>query len=163
MTNGAREKDLKRGRRPKFAEPRRPITVTLPERTLRRLEAVDPDRAQAIVRLAEHQCASRTDNPGEMEVIEISPGCGIILVGPLRTLARIDLLRLVPVAPGRCLLTIPSGAPVESLEMEILDVIEDLRPDEAAERPVLEELRRLLTQQRRKKTILKREFLLIGT
>lgn len=150
------------GRRPKFAEPRRPITVTLPERTLRRLGEVDPDRARAIVRLAEHACSSRGSSADELEVVEISPGFGIILVRPLASLGRVELLQLVQVAPDRCLLTIPSGTPVESLEMVILDAMEELPPGEEAERPILEKLRRLLTQQRRKKTLLKREFLLIG-
>ena len=36
------------GRPAKFAEPSRPVTVTLPERVLQLLAAVDADRAKAI-------------------------------------------------------------------------------------------------------------------
>jgi len=96
-------------------------------------------------------------------VVEIAPGSGIILIGPMRSLDRIDLLRLVEVAPLRYLLTIPSGTAIESLEMELMDVLESLPANDEAERPGLEKLRRILNQQRKKKSVSKREFLLIGT
>jgi hypothetical protein len=164
MENGAREKKSKTGRRPKFAEPRRPITVTLPERTLRRLEDVDRDRAHAIVRLADHRCLRREASCSDaVEVVGIAASSGIILVGPMRSLERIDTLRLVEVAPGRFLLTVPSGAAIESLEMGILDALEGLPAEEETERPGLERLRQILSQQRRKKTVSKRELLLIAT
>jgi hypothetical protein len=44
------------GRRPKFRGPRRPVTVTLPERTLATLAAIDADRARAIVKVTETAC-----------------------------------------------------------------------------------------------------------
>ena len=163
MAKGAPGVKTKGGRPPKFSEPRRPITVTLPERTLQRLEAVDRDRAHAIVRLADHECRPRTISTAEVEVVEVAPGSGIILIGPMRSLDRIDLLRLVEVAPRRFLLTVPSGTAVESLEMEIMDIMENLPANEEPERPGLEKLRRILSQQRKKKTVSKREFLLIGT
>lgn len=156
-------KRAKGGRPPKFAEPRRPVTVTLPERTLLRLEGVDRDRAHAIVRLADHECFLREASTSEVEVVEIAPGSSIILVGPMRSLRRIGLLRLVEVAPRRFLLTIPSGTAIEALEMELLDTLEGLPADEEAERQGLERLRQILNQQRKKKAVSKREFLLIGS
>jgi hypothetical protein len=163
MKRDAARTSARGGRPPKFAEPRRPITVTLPERTLRRLEAVDRDRAHAIVRLADHDCRALKTSPAEVEAVEIAPGSGIILVGPMRSLGRIGLLRLVEVAPRRFLLTVPSGTAIESLEMEILDAMESLPAHEEAERPGLEKLRLIINQQRKNKTVTKREFLLIGT
>ncbi len=163
MERVARGKTAKGGRPPKFAEPRRPITVTLPERTLRRLEEVDRDRARAIVRLADHRCCHGESESVEVEVVEIAPGSGIILVGPMRALGRIGLLKLVEVAPRRFLLTIPSGTAIESLEMEILDALESLPAHEESERAGLEQLRQIINQQRKKKAVSKREFLLIGT
>lgn len=163
MTNGARGVKTKGGRPPKFSEPRRPITVTLPERTLRRLEEVDPDRAHAIVRLADHECRPREISTAEVEVVEIAPGIGIILIGRMRSLDRIGLLRLVEVAPRRFLLTVPSGTAIESLEMGLMDLLESLPASEEAERSALEKLRLILNQQRKRKTVSKREFLLIGT
>ena len=53
-----------RGGRPaKFAEPSRPITVTLPERVLNLLAAVDPDRAKAITRLVDALATPRGKFP----------------------------------------------------------------------------------------------------
>lgn len=152
-----------KGRRPKFDEPRRPVTVTLPRRTLARLAAVDPDRARAIVKLAEYTAASRGGELPAVDVVNVAPGVGVILVGPLRSLRRIGFLQLVEVAPGRHLLTVPTGTAIESLEMEILDLLDNLARAEEAERPVLEKLRGVLSQQRKKKAVSKREFLLIAT
>ena len=137
--------------------------MTLPERTLRRLAEVDRDRAHAIVRLADHVCHERETSKAEVEVVEIAPGSGIILVGAMRSLVRIGLLKLVEVAPYRFLLTVPSGTAIESLEMELMDTMESLPANEEAERPGLEKLRQIINKQRKKRTVSKREFLLIET
>ena len=60
-------------------------------------------------------------------------------------------------------MTVPTGTAIESLEMEILDLLENLTRAEEAERPVLEKLRGVLSQQRKKKAVSKREFLLIAS
>lgn len=151
------------GRPPKFDEPRRPITVTLPVRTLEQLEAIDPDRAQAIVKLAGREAKRRNTRPPAVDVVEVAPGCGIILVGPMRSLEQIRVLRLVEVAPDRYLLTIPSGTAVESVEIALLDMMEGLSPEQASEKAALEQLRGILGRQRRNETISKREMLLIDT
>ncbi len=156
-------KKEKRGRRPKFNEPRKPITVTLPERTLAQLAAIDKDRARAIVKLVEHLAANKDEFPSAVEVVSVTSGASIILVGPLRSLRHIESLKLVEVAPGRSLLTIPSGTAIESLEMELVDLLENLAREEASERPSLEKLRQILGHQRKKKAVSKREFLLIAT
>ena len=151
------------GRRPKFNEPRKPVTMVLPERTLGQLAAIDRDRARAVVKLAEHQAGGRGDPAAKVEVVSVAPGAGIILVGPLRTLRLIEHLRLAEVAPGRFLLTIPTGAAIESLEIKLVDLLENLPREHEAERPALEQLRAILSQQRKKKAVSKREFLLIAT
>ena len=152
-----------KGRHPKFDEPRRPVTVTLPERTLSQLEAIDKDRARAIVKVADFSFAQRDPGNVDLAIVNVAPGFSFILVGPLHALRRIDLLRMVEVIPGRFLLTVPTGTAIESLEMEIVDALETLSPAEEPERPVLEQLRRLLSAQRKKKTVLKREFLILAT
>ena len=152
-----------RGRRPKFNEPRRPVTMVLPERTLAQLAAIDRDRARAIVKLAAHQTEGGRHGSQAVEVVSVAPGAGIILVGPLRALRRLDSLQLVEVVPGRFLLTIPTGTAIERLEMELLDLLDDLPRDMEPERPGLEKLRALLGQQRKKRAVTKREFLLIAT
>mgnify|MGYP007068362647 FL=1 len=151
----------RKGRRPKFNEPRKPITVTLPERTLAQLGAIDADRARAIVKLADYRSAVPTATP-TVDVVKAAPGLGIIVVGPLRSLQRIDTLRMAEVLPGHFLLTMPSGTPSELIEMEIVDLLDDLPPAEEAERPLLQKLRGILNAQRKRKSVSKREILLIS-
>src|SRR5437879_3945486 len=81
------------GRPPKFDEPRRPVTVTLPERTLARLAAVDDDRATAIVKLVD-SALPRSNGRSPIDVVEVAPGAAIILVGPSRSLRKIPWLKL---------------------------------------------------------------------
>jgi hypothetical protein len=151
------------GRPPKFREPRRAVTVTLPERTLLQLAAVDPDRARAIVRVTES--VVREDlPPGKLvEVVEIEPGTGVILVGPSASLRRIPWLKLVEVAPARHLLVIPSGTPIDSLEVAVMDLLEDLPAAEEHERTILEELEVRIRQLRRSKKVSKAELLFVDT
>lgn len=152
-----------RGRRPKFNEPRKPVTMVLPERTLEQLAAIDRDRARAIVKLAAYETEGGRRGLQEVEVVNVAPGAGVILVGPLGALRRLDSLQLVEVVPGRFLLTIPTGTAIERLEMELMDLLEDLPREMETERPGLEKLRAILGQQRKKKAVSKREFLLIAT
>src|SRR5262245_25135497 len=99
----------KSGRPPKFAGPRRPVTVTLPESTLGRLAAIDKDRARAIVKITDAAMPDDRNPRRQIELVEVAPGLGIIIVGPSRLLQRIEWLRLVEVAPMRFLLAIPPG------------------------------------------------------
>lgn len=152
-----------RGGRPrKFAEPARPITVTLPERTLRQLAAVDPDRARAIARSAD-ALAGDMAGAKPVEMVEIAPGTAILVVGPSRSLRRIPWLRLVEVGPTRFLLVVPSGTPVSSLEVAILDLLEDPLAGDPGERRILEELKRHLARVRRSDSLSKAELLFIAT
>jgi hypothetical protein len=150
------------GRPPKFREPRRPVTVTLPERTLRLLAAVDRDRARAIVRVTDATLPSAdTADSRLVEVVEILPGIGIILVGPSRYLKQIPWLRLVELAPGRLLLSIPSGTPVESLEIAVHDLLEAVPATESRERAILEGLHALIRRLRRGRSLSKAEMLFV--
>lgn len=150
------------GRPPKFKEARRPVTVTLPERTLRQLAAMHEDRAMAIVKLAEQATHAGPEEAAKpLEVVPISRNQAILLVGPSLALLRIHGLRLVEVAPSRFLLVVPSGTPVESLEVNIRDQLESLRESEASDRELLQNLLRLLGRQRRTAGMSKAELLLI--
>ena len=146
------------GRPPKFNEARRPVIVTLPERMLKLLEAINPDRAKAIVKITDMM----TDNGGahkSVELIEIMPNKSMILVGPSASLRSIPWLRLVEVAPMRYLLVLPSGMAAESLELAILDVLERLKDRDARERDMLEALRRIICRHRRDNRISRSEIL----
>lgn len=159
----ARAKTSPGGRPRKFDEPSRPVTVTLPERTLRRLSAIDEDRARAIVKAADVAVAGDSAASKGVEIVEVEPGAAIILVGPSRSLRRIPFLRPVEVAPARYLLTIPSGTPVESLEIALLDVIEGLPAGDEDERALLEELSSQIRGFRRGQKMSKAEMLLVDT
>jgi len=152
------------GRPPKFREPRRPVTLTLPERTLRLLAAVDKDRARAVVKVTDAALAP-TDTPQSklVDVVEVMPGVGIILVGASRCLRQIPWLRLVEVAPARFLLSIPSGTPVDSLEIALDDLREAVPPADARERAILEQLHALIRTLRRGRSVSKAEMLFVDT
>jgi hypothetical protein len=147
------------GRPPKFDEPRRPITVTLPERTLRQLSAISLDRAQAIVKVTDAVAGSNRTERRLVELIEVAPGKAVIVVGPCLSLKQIPWLRLVEIAPGRNLLILPSGKAVDSLEVAILDIIENLSTLDDRERALLEELRGQLCRLRREDKISKAEII----
>jgi hypothetical protein len=149
-----------RGRPPKFQQRGRPITVTLPESTLARLAAIDPDRSRAIVKAADGAMALH-DGVSLPELVEVAPGIRVILVGPTRCLRRIEWLRLFEVAPFRYLLVIPSGTSVDSLEVAVIDLLENLQDDDPMERETLEKLRRLIGTLRRGAEVSKAELLLV--
>src|SRR5689334_14772375 len=94
----------KRGRPHKFREPCRPITITLPESTLARLEKIDPDRGKAIVKAVSALVPADHDDGVLPELVEAAPGVSVILVGPSRCLRQIEWLRMIEVAPLRYLL-----------------------------------------------------------
>lgn len=150
------------GRPPKFDEPRRPVTMTLPERTLGQLAAIDDDRASAIVKLVDSALPSTERRRAKpVEVVEVAPGVAIIVVTASRFLRRIPWLRLAEVAKGRYLLTVVPGTAIESLEVALLDLVEGLPASEAYERGLLSELREVIAASRRERNIIKFEMLYV--
>lgn len=148
------------GRPPKFAESRRPITVTLPDRILQKLEAVNHDRSRSIVKCVE-AVTGEGDRPLKpVELIEVSPGKALIVVRPSKSLAQIKWLRLVEISPARYLLVLPTGTQVEVLEVAIHDLLDDLGPD-SDERNLLMELQNIIGHQRRQRSISKAELLFV--
>ena len=149
------------GRPPKFREARRPITVTLPERVLTKLAGVNHDRARAIVACVEAVAGSGENAKKPVELVEVVPGKALIVVGPCRALRKITWLRLVEISPARFLLVLPTGTPVDSLEVAILDLIEKQVPGDPGERSLLEELRTLIRSERRRKAVTKAELVFV--
>ncbi len=150
------------GRPPKFDEPRRVVTVTLPERTLRELGAVEPDLARAIVKVTESAVTRGPTRRPLVELVKVGRGVSIILVAPSRSLQKIPWLRLIEVTPARFLLTIAPGTSVDSLEIEILDLLEGLSKDDHHERAILTALRERMRSLRQGRSIWKAEILFIG-
>ena len=154
---------MNKGRPPKFKEARRPVTVTLPESTLARLATIDPDRARAIVKASHAAMPGDAKERKPVELIEVMPGLGIIMVGPSRYLQKIKWLRLIELAPLRFLVTIPTGTAVDSLELELVDLLQSVKPDEEWEKSLLEDLRDLMRNLRLEGKLRKAELLFVDT
>ena len=154
-------KPSKGGRPLKFREKSRAVTLTLPERILGLLETIDADRARAVVKATETTLAGRQpslDIP--VELVEVLPGMGMIVMGPCRSLQQITWINLAEVAPGRSILVLKSGAPIERLEVELVELIENLGPDAQRDRSTLQKLKSILASLRREERVSKGEVIL---
>lgn len=156
----ASEKTRTAGRPPKFKEERRPVTVTLPLRVLEILTTVDPDRARAIAKLAD-AAGSELRSRKPVEIIEVAPHCGLIVVRESAMLRNIKGLRLIELAPARFLITLNNNLSVESIEVQIQDMLEELscNPQEIR---LLRELLQHIRHQRRRKAVSKEELLIVN-
>jgi hypothetical protein len=99
----------------------------------------------------------------QVELVEVASGLAIIIVGPSQLLQKIKWLRLVEVAPLRFLLSIPIGTSIDSLELAVIELIEDAKLYDNWEHSLLTQLRDLIRSLRRRDGISKAEMLLIDT
>jgi hypothetical protein len=151
------------GRPPKFNEASGPITVTLPRRIVQKLEAIDLDRAKAIVKCVERAIDHVWPDESKVEVVEIEKGVGLFVVGPSQSLKSISWLRIIEIAPCRFLLALPPGTAIESLEIALIDLIEHLPEEQNAEMALLKDLRQKISYHRRLEGVSKGEILYIAT
>jgi hypothetical protein len=158
MAQPRKQKDP-RGRPPKFLEPSRPVTVTLPDRTLDLLPGIHQDRALALAKAVDLACKN-VDAYAPVEIVTASKGLGIILVRACKALALVPSLTLVEVTHGRFLLALPPGSSADTLEVELLDVMDDLVEDDP-DRPLLEELRKKIAGLRRSRRVQRAEILFV--
>jgi hypothetical protein len=152
------------GRPPKFSEARHPVTMTLPERILDKLAEIDPDRTRAVVKVTEAAARMSSGQFKPVELVEMAPGKSLIVVGPTKSLTQIPWLKLIEITRSRYLLTIPSGTPVEALEVHLRDLFHD--PEMQAnerESAILQELLSLIGHQRRTRRLSKAEILIVDT
>jgi hypothetical protein len=149
------------GRPPKFNEESSPITVTLPSRVLNNLRKIDKDRAKAIVKCIDNMTSQVTLEKRTVEVIQATKDSALIIVPPSQYLKGIPWLKLIEVTPSRFLLVIPSGTPIETLELTLMDLIEHLPEKEIADKNLLIDLREKLGQNRRKDSLSKAEILFV--
>jgi hypothetical protein len=148
------------GRPPKFRESCRPVTVTLPERILAALDSVSPDRSLALVKCVDALLQKGRPPAKAIELIELTPGKALIVVGPCSALRQIEWLRLIEIAPLRNILVLPSGTPVEVLEVALNDLLRALGPDDP-ERGMLAELQDIIGYQRRGRALSTAEILFV--
>ena len=149
------------GRPPKFDEPSRPVTVTLPDRVLRLLASVDSDRAKAIVKLTDMALETSGAVGKCVEVVPVSSKKAVILVARSRYLCSIPWLRLVEVAPAKHLLSLRPGTSIEKLEVAINDLLDLVPESEPFEQDLLQRLLNCLRGLRRNQTMTKEEVLLV--
>lgn len=152
----------KGGRPPKFGEPSRPVTVTLPLSTLEHLAAIDADRAKAIVKAT--QSLHNTDvteltSVGELPFTDAET---LLVVPDNRFLRRIPWLSLIEVSPGRHLLSLKSGTSLEKLEVTLGDFLDAPGDASPAELDLLRTLLECLRTPRRNRAVHTEEILVIS-
>src|SRR6188768_826035 len=94
-----------RGRPRKFARPAHPVTVTLPDDVLDRLSTIDADLGRAIVTLVERRRSPRAGPVRHAELASYGRHA-VMVVTALKALKRLPGVQLVPVANGRCLISL---------------------------------------------------------
>lgn len=149
------------GRPPKFNEPCRSVTMTLPIRVLDLLAAVDNDRASAVAKLATAALAPQGRAFKPIDFLNLPEGKKLILVADSPALRSIPWLDLVEVAPARHLISLHHGIPVEKLEVTLHDMI-DARAPSNPERAFLSDLLGFLRTPRRTQSINRGELLFIS-
>jgi hypothetical protein len=147
------------GRPPKFAEPSRPVTLTLPESTLAALQRINPDRSRAIVELTK-KASHETAKHALVEIIAVAKDTALVVVGPSKALRKMPFLRLVEVAPSRFLLTFEPGHNFHDLEIAIGDALDDEQYDKR-ERELLIQLVGHLKGLRKSQRVSMAEILVI--
>jgi hypothetical protein len=104
------------GRPPKFGRRARPVSVTLPEDLIERLQAQHLDLGRAIVDLFESRPAS--DAP--VQLAEFGRGA-LILVPPASALKRLAGVELIPLSNGRALIALDHPLSPADLELTLND------------------------------------------
>jgi hypothetical protein len=148
---------------PKTEDPKRVITIALPEKTLSMLEAYDQDLARAIVKATDRANQLSFPKGSSYEIVKVAPHKSVFIVGSNTQLSNIQWLKLVEVAPGRNLITIPSGTSLESLEVAILELIENTPSDELMDHALLKEFCKYIGRLRRNNKVSTVEILIVDT
>lgn len=149
------------GRPPKFPEPSRPITLTLPVRTLKDLEEIDVDRGQAIVKLTDAALRQGRSPQPRVEIVKMAAQTGLLVIGPSSALRRIPFLHLIEVAPARFLLALDRGNDFKALEIAVHDVLDDVPPEEKGERQLISELLEHIRKLRKAAAVSMAEILVV--
>ncbi len=114
------------GRPPKFNEPSRPVTLTLPERILDDLGRIDEDRGRAIVKATEAVLGTEEKQVrSPVEIVRVAKETGLLVVESSSVLRRIPFLSFIEIAPARHLLAMEPGNDFKALELALRDLLED--------------------------------------
>ena len=153
-------RDQRAGGRPrKYAEPSQPVTLTLPQTTLRQLEHVDADRGRAIVKLAKEASRGAEIEQPPVELVDIGEGNGLVVIGAAGILKTISFVRLVEVSPGRHLIALLPGHGIHELEVALGDLLDE--QNNAADAALITRLLELLRNFRKSESVSTAEILLL--
>ena len=159
MKATARPTAARGGRPAKFAEPSRPVTLTLPDRILDRLAELDEDRARAVVKAVDALPGGGARGP--FAELRVDAGDALLVVPRSRLLAAVPWLTLVEIAPGRNLISLRDGIPVEKLEVTLGDLLESNPDAPEAERRVLRDLLERIRTPRRNHAVRTEQILVV--
>ena len=159
---GSSPQDRRGGGRPrKYAEASQPVTITLPKTTLRQLEQVDPDRGRAIVKLARDVSRDAGNGAPLVELLEVGPGSGLVVVATTSILRRIAFVRLVEVTAGRHLIALLPGHGIHELEVALVDILDERNALGEADSTLVTELLELLRNFRKSDSLSTAQILLL--
>jgi hypothetical protein len=135
----------RRGRPRKFVGPSRAVTLTLPETTLEKLSAIDPDLSRAVVAMTNKKPTLNGRPPADLAVFGRR---AVITIRPTRSLEQHTGIDLVPLPDGRALIMFDHPQTTAGLELLIMDALDDAGLD-AEDRRVFEGIGAILRDARR--------------
>lgn len=119
-------------------------------------------RATTMSKQKKHRADSTPFPDGGLyEIVKVAPRRSVIIVGSDTPLTRIPWLKLVEIAPGRNLITLPPGTSIESLEVALLGLMEKVSPRATKEWALLKELGKYIGRLRRQSKMSKVEILIV--
>lgn len=141
----------KRGRPMKYGRAARPVTITLPEDVLARLEADGSDVGDAIVKLVERHAPARPTASRGPELTAYGSHA-VIVVTPNKALKRLPGVQLVPIGGGRALISLDAPRTTAQFELDLRDAAEwpDISDDD---RESLGAIAKILRQSRRSRDV----------
>lgn len=133
--------------------------MTLPDRILNQLAELDDDRAVAVVKAVE--AATRTSGQDPFADLPVESGESLLAIPRSRLLASVPWLTLVEIAPGRNLLSLREGTPVEKLEVTLVDLLDSNPGAPASERKILRTLLEKIRAPRRNQAVRSENILVV--
>ena len=138
----------------KYGRAARPVTITLPEDVLARLEAAGDDVGETIVKLVERHAPPRATALGGPRGPELTAygSHAVIVVTPSKVLRRLPGVQLVPIGGGRALISLDSPRTTAQFELDLRDAAEwpDISDDD---RESLGAIAKILRQSRRSRDV----------
>ena len=154
--------DSGRGGRPaKFDEPSRPVTMTLPDRILDLLAEIGEDRAKAVVKAVEAAFGGGGRPLPPVDELPLRDDESLLVVSRSRLLAGIPWLSMIEIAPGRHLISLKEGIPIEKLEVALEDILDGVAEIKEGERRILRTLLARIRTPRRNRAVRTEQILVV--